>query len=115
MGVYINSNLLPIQPSTIQEEPLQAQTDVVSLDYSVQRNYVGQKWQAVCTFENLSVAAYQQLSSYILNGQTCTYYNDMTAESTAPLTFTALATWSKQPYVRGASLMQPVSVTFRQV
>lgn len=109
------NNITTTQPSTLEEEPLPIQTDTTALDGSVQRNYMGYKFVARLSFTQLSISGYQQIMGIINTGSGISYYNDQTAWSTSPLTFSGLATFTPHPYYRGASLIQDLDVVIRQV
>lgn len=103
-----------MQPSTLQEVPVPIQSDVQSLDGSLQRNFIGTKYEAQMSFQQLTISGYQQIMSIINTGAGVTYWNDQTALPVSPITFSGLATFTPSPYVRGASLLQQLDVIVRQ-
>lgn len=113
MNIYLNGQLLGIQPSQLEEDPIPIQTDVQAIDGSTQRNFQATKYQAKMSFTNLSISGYQQIMGLIASG--VTYLNNLSAEtSNGTLTFSGNATYQKYPYVSGASLYQQLDVVIRQ-
>lgn len=103
------------QPATLEEDVIPIQTDVTAIDGSMQRNYLGKKYQAKLSFDKITVSGYQQIMSIITGASQVSYYNDSTAIQNTPLTYSGLCTWQHSPYVDGASLWQSLDVTIRQV
>jgi len=115
MSIYFNGQVLGIQPSQLQEGPLQIQTDVTAIDGSQQRNHLGQKYMAQMSFINLTISGYQQIMGLIGTGSGIVYTNDLSAETAnGILTFSGLPNYTKYPYVPGSSLYQQLDVEVRQ-
>lgn len=104
-----------VQPTVLNEEDLQIQTDTESIAGSQQRNKVGQKKQATLQWSYLSPADYQLLKSQFTTGSSIAYYNDQSNTAGGIYSFNGLPTFQEQPYVAGASLYRELQAKIREV
>lgn len=113
--ISINGNSNIKQPTDVNEEPEQIQTDQMSVDGSMQRNRLGKKRRVVLKWNHLKPAEFQQLMTYFESGAAITYSNDQSNVAGGVLAFTGLPTFDQGNYYRGTTLMVPLSVTIREV
>lgn len=112
MSIYINNNLLAIQPSNLREYYTQIQTDQMSINGSMTRNRIGQKKVAEMTFPILQPSDVQTIIGYFTTGSGVYYYNN--ASKYGYLAMSGLPMYEEGDYVAGASLYSPLKVTIRE-
>lgn len=105
----------PKQPTDVNENPEQIQTDQIAIAGNLQRNRIGKKNKVVLTWPYLKPAEYQALIALFESGNAVIYSNDNTNRAGGVLTFTGLPTYEQGNYYRGASYLVPLSVTIREV
>lgn len=116
MAISINGDSTVPQPQTLQELPVQIQSENTSIAGNLQRNRIGQKKQATLTYEEISASDYRKLMSYFTTGSGVIYYNDQSAEAANGIyTFSGLAYFDGGEYVPGSSLLkQSFTVRLRE-
>lgn len=115
MSIYINGSILGTQPSVLNEELLQLQTDQEAIDGTQRRNKYGQKKRATMQFSYMPPADYQALLSNFTTGSGVIYYNDASNYAGGICTFSGLPTFQEAEYVPGASLYRPFTVSIREI
>ena len=113
MSVYINSNALPVQPTSLNEYYIQIQTDQTSINGSMTRNRIGQKRGVEMEFTIMQPSDYQTIINYFTTGSGVYYSNDQSSYGT--FTFSGLPFFAEDVYVQGGSLYRPLKVTLREV
>lgn len=105
----------PKQPTDVNENPVQVQTDQESINRSMQRNRMGKKEQVILTWPHLRTTEYQALIALFESGNPVVYSNNQSNRAGGVLTFTGLPTYEQGNYYRGQTLMVPLTVTIREV
>lgn len=103
------------QPTDVNENPEQIQTDQMSINGSLQRNRLGKKNRAVLSWPHLQPAEYQALIALFESGAAVAYSNTSSNRPGGTLAFTGLATYEQGNYYRGQTLLVPLTVTIREV
>lgn len=114
MSVTINSDANTPQPSSLKEELVQIQTDTIAIDGSTQRNRIGQKYQATCSWDWLTPAQYQLLIGYFTSGATVTYNNTLSDYAGGTFSFTGFPSFTESQYINGGSLYRKLDAVIRQ-
>lgn len=114
--ILLNNTTLNKQPSEVTEQIIPIQTDVTAIDGSVQRNWIQNKYAAICKWSYLYPADYQQIMAIITGSGIINYYNNLSDEAAGGiLQFNALCTFKETPYAPGASVIRDLEVTFRSI
>lgn len=112
--ITINGNAIK-QPTDVNENPVQIQTDQEAINGSLQRNRLGKKNRVVLSWPYLSPAEYQALIALFESGNAVTYSNTTSNRAGGTLTFTGLPNLEQGNYYRGQHRLVPLSVTIREV
>lgn len=114
MSVRINGDSSIPQPSNLAERLVQIQSENESIGGSVQRNRIGQKKEAILSYEMLSPTEYQALIAKVTTGSGVGYVNDQSNYAGGVFSFSGLPYFQEDEYVPGASLNRPFVVRIRE-
>jgi hypothetical protein len=112
--ITINGDANTPQPSILKEELIQVQSENTAIDGSLQRNRIGQKYQATLTYDILSTGQYQSLIAYFTTGSGVSYSNNQSDYAGGVFAFSGLPYFTEKEYVPGSSLFRPLEVRIRQ-
>jgi hypothetical protein len=112
--ITLNGTQIPQQPSKLNENPEQVKTDTHAIDGSVERYQMPSKQHAVFTIPMALPATYQFIKALYDAASPVTYLNDKSNVPGGTLTFTGILDYNEDDYIRGGSLMVPLTVTIRE-
>lgn len=110
MTVSINGDSTYPQPTTLQEELVQIQSENKSIAGNLQRNRIGQKKQATLTHDMLAPADYQNAIAKFTTGSGVSYVNDQSNYTGGVFSFSGLPYFTEDVYVPGSSLYRKLVV-----
>lgn len=113
--ISLNADDSIAQPTAVREWYEEGKTRKQAIDLTLRETVAGQKKRATLKWDYLTPTEYQQLLTHLLGGGALDYYNDQSAVPGDVLEFTALHDFTEGQYVRGASLMKPLEITFYEV
>lgn len=114
MSVAINGSDLSPQPSNLNERKISKQTDQEAIDGSLQRNKVGEKYEAILTWRNIDPSAFQSINNLFTTGSGVYYSNPLSKFGS--LTFSGLPYVNDDSdYVPGSSLLSDYQVRIREM
>jgi len=115
MAIVINGDGTIKQPTDVNENPDQIQTDQMSIAGNMQRNRLGKKNRVVLTWPYLKPAEYQALIALFETGAAVTYSNNNSNRAGGTLAFTGLPDYDQGNFYRGQTYLVPLTVTIREV
>jgi hypothetical protein len=113
--ITLDSNPIPQQPSELNENPEQIKTDTHAIDGTRQRNQHPSKKRSVFRIRNAKPATYQFIKALYDAAAPVDYVNDESNVSGGTLEFTGIIDFNEDDFIRGGSLMVPLTVTIREV
>lgn len=112
--ITINGTPSPQQPSKLNENPEQIKTDTHAIDGSVERYQLPSKQRAAFTIPMALPETFQFYRALYDAAAPVTYLNDKSNVPGGTLTFTGILDYNEDDYIRGGSLMVPLTVTIRE-
>lgn len=113
--ITLNSNPIPQQPSSLNENPEAIKTDTHAIDGTRQRMQSPSKKRAVFVITHALPATYQFIKALYDAASTVVYRNDESNVLGGVLEFTGIIDYDVSEYIRGGSLMVDITVTVREV
>lgn len=104
----------PQQPSGLNENDESIKTDTHSINGSVQRNQSDSKKRSSMNYVMATPATLQFFKALYDSASPVIYYNSQSNKPGGTHTFVGLIDYNEGDYVRGGSLMIPLSVTMRE-
>lgn len=101
----------PQTPNSVNENPMTVKTDTHAILGNVSRMQAPRKKRAVLNYIMATPETYQFFAALFDSATAIVYKNTESNESGGVLEFTGIIDFNEEDYVRGGSLMVPLTIT----